>query len=107
MRKRMRRSSGNAGVALDHSVLDFNGAAHGVDDAAELDENAVAGAVDDAATMGCDRRIDQVAAQAPKARKRAILVRTREPAVADDIGNQDRCYFTGFAHGAPLGRRSD
>ena len=29
---------GHAGVALDHGVLNFDGAAHGVDDAAELDD---------------------------------------------------------------------
>ena len=29
---------GHAGVALDHGVLHLDGAAHGVDDAAELDE---------------------------------------------------------------------
>ena len=33
-----------AGVALDHAVLHLDGAAHGVDHAAELDEDAVAGA---------------------------------------------------------------
>ena len=27
-----------AGIALDHAVLHFDGAAHGVDDAAKLDE---------------------------------------------------------------------
>ena len=36
-----------AGVALDHGVLHFDGAAHGVDHAAELDDRAVAGALDD------------------------------------------------------------
>ena len=40
---------GHAGVALDHRVLNFDGAAHGVDDAAELDDRAVAGALDDRA----------------------------------------------------------
>ena len=49
--------------------------------------------------MGGDGGIDQVAAQPPKARERAILVRSREPAVADDIGDQDRRNFPGLAHG--------
>ena len=34
-------------VALDHRSLDFNGAVHCVDDAAELDDAAVARALDD------------------------------------------------------------
>ena len=46
----------HAGVALDHAVLHFDGAAHGVDDAAELDDAAVAGALDDAAVMHGDGR---------------------------------------------------
>jgi hypothetical protein len=64
----------HADVALDHAVLDFDGAAHGVDDAAELDERAVAGALDDAALVNGDGRIDEVAAQSPQPRERALLV---------------------------------
>ena len=74
-----------AGVALDHAVLHFDGAAHRVDHAAELDDAAVAGALDDAAVMEGDGRIDQVAAERPEPRQNAILVRSREPAIADDI----------------------
>ena len=81
----MRRSSGHAGVALDHAVLHFDRAAHGVDDAAELDDAAVAGALDDAPVMHGDRWIDQIAAQRPEPRQDAILVRAREPAIADDV----------------------
>ncbi len=36
----------HAGIALDHGVLHLDGAAHGVDHAAELDERPVAGALD-------------------------------------------------------------
>ncbi len=53
----------HAGIALDHAVLHFECAAHGVNDAAELNDAAVAGALDDAAMMDGDRGIDQVAAQ--------------------------------------------
>jgi hypothetical protein len=74
-----------AGVALDHAVLHFDRAAHGVDHAAKFDEAAVPGALDDAPVMQGDGRIDQVAAQRPKPRQNAILIRPREPAVADDI----------------------
>ena len=98
----------HAGVALDHAVLHFDRAAHGVDHAAELDEAAVAGALDDAPVMGGDGGIDQVAAQPPEPRQRAILVRAGEPAVADHVGDQDRRDLPGLAHpsGTPALRMS-
>jgi hypothetical protein len=49
-------------------------AAHGVDHAAELHESPVAGALDDAPVVNGDRGIDQIAAQSPETRQRAILV---------------------------------
>ena len=64
------------GVALDHSGLDFDRAAHRVDHAAELDDRAVAGALDDAAVVHGDDRVDQVAAKRPEPRQRAVLVRS-------------------------------
>jgi hypothetical protein len=67
-----------------------SGAPHSVDHAAELDEAAVASALDDAAVMRVDRRIDQIAAQRPEPRQRALLVGAGEPAVADDVRDQDR-----------------
>ena len=36
-----------AGIALDHSVLHFDGATHGLDHAAEFDEASIPGALDD------------------------------------------------------------
>jgi hypothetical protein len=69
---------------------------------AELDDRAVAGALDDAAAMGGDSRVDQIAAEAPKARKGPVLVGAGEPAIADDIGDQNRCELSGLAHCAPL-----
>ena len=78
------------GVALHHRPLDFNGAVHCVDHAAELDDAAVAGALDDAAVMHGDGRVNQVAAKGPKASEDSIFIRTREPRVADDVGHQDR-----------------
>ena len=56
------------GVALDHRPLDFNGAVHCVDDAAELDDAAVAGALDDPPMVYGDGRIDQVATERPQPR---------------------------------------
>ena len=67
-------------VALDHRPLDFNGAVHCVDDAAELDDAAVAGALDDAAVMHGDGRIDQVASERPQPRQNPVLVGSGKPA---------------------------
>ena len=64
----------DAGVALDHRVLNFERAAHGVDHGAEFDQRAVAGALDHAPVVNRDRRVDQVAAERPQPRERAILV---------------------------------
>ena len=57
-----------SGVALDEAVLNFDGAAHGVDHAAKLDEAAVPGSLHDAPAMRGDGRVDQIAAQPPEAR---------------------------------------
>ena len=96
-----------ARVALDHAVLHLDRAAHGVDHAAELDEDAVAGPLDDAPVMRGDGGVDEVAAQPSQTRQGAILVRAREPAVADDIRDQDRRDLPGLAHssGSPALRR--
>ena len=96
----MRRPRRQAGVALDHALLHLDRAAHGVDHAAELDEAAVAGSLDDAPVMRVDGGVDEVAAQSPQPRQGAILVRAGEPAVADHIGDEDRCKLPGFGHGA-------
>ncbi len=93
-----------ARIALDHAVLHLDGAAHRVDDATKLDENAIAGALDGASVMRGDGGIDQVAAEASQPRERAILVHSGEPAVADDIRNQDRRNFPRFRHDASSSR---
>ena len=93
-----------AGVALDHGVLHFDGAAHGVDHAAEFDQSSIAGALYDTTVMHGDRRVDEIAAERPEAGKSAILVRAGEPAETDDVGSQDRRKFAGFGHRAPFCR---
>src|ERR1700678_3559631 len=50
-----------AGVALDHAVLDFDRAAYGVDDAAKLDEESVAHSFHDPPAVDVDGRIDEIA----------------------------------------------
>ena len=88
----------HAGVALDEAVLNLDRAADGVHDAAKLDDASIAGALDDAAVMGGDGGVDEVAAQPPQARKGPILVGARQPAVADDVRNQDRRELARFGH---------
>ena len=87
-------------IALDHGVLDFDRAAHGVDHAAELDDAAVAGALDDAAMMHGDGRVDQVAAERPEPRQNPVLVRSGKSRIADHVGHQDRRELSSLAHGA-------
>jgi hypothetical protein len=66
--------SRHAGIAFDHAVLHFDGAAHRVDHAAKLDEEPVAGALDHAPFVNGDGRVDQVAAQRPQSGQCSILV---------------------------------
>jgi hypothetical protein len=58
----------NTRVAFDHSDLDFDRAAHCVDDAAELGDEPVARALDDTPAMRSDGGIDEIATEAPQAR---------------------------------------
>ena len=91
-----------AGVALDHAVLHLDGAAHGIDHAAELDEAPVAGALHYATVMHGDGRIDQIAPERPQPCQRTFLVGTGEPAVADHIRRKNGCEFPGLGHGSPF-----
>ena len=50
-----------------------------------------------------DGRIDQVASERLEPRQNPVLVGSRKPRIADDVGHQDRGQFAGFAHRAPLG----
>jgi hypothetical protein len=84
-----------AGVALDHAVLHLDGAAHGIDHAAELAENPVAGALHYAPIMYGDGRIDQITPERPEPRQCPILVGAGKPAVSDHIRRQNRREFPG------------
>ena len=88
------------GVAFDHRSLEFNGAVHCVDDAAELDDRAVPSALDDVAVMHRNSRVDQVAPKGPEPRQNPVLVGSGKPRIADHVGHQDRGQFSGLAHGA-------
>ena len=96
----MRLSRRDPSVALDHRPLDFNGAVHRVDDAAELDDRAVARALDNPAVVDRDGRVDQVASERPQPRQNPVLVGSGEPRISDDIRDQNRRELSRLAHGA-------
>jgi hypothetical protein len=50
---------------VDHTILDFNGAAYGIDDTAKLDDRTIAGPLDDSAAINRDEWIDEVAPKCP------------------------------------------
>src|SRR5208282_5492075 len=96
-----------ARIALDHGVLHLDRAAHRVNHAAKLDNATVARALDDAAVVDSNCGINQIAAQRPQPRQDAILVRSREPAVADHVGDQDRRDLPRSRHSGPSGAMQD
>ena len=83
----------DARIALDNSGLDFDCATRLIDHAAKFGDESVAGALDDPAVVSGHRRLDQIAEERAQPRERALLVHAREPAVANDIGEQDRRDF--------------
>ncbi len=95
----------DARVTLDHCVLNLYCATHGIDNAAKFDQRPVAGTLHNPAVMHGDGGIDQVAAQSPKAGKRAVFVRAGEPTEPDHVGRQDRREFALFRHWS-LSRRA-
>ena len=78
-------------IALDHRPLDLGGTGDRVHDARKLDQHAVAGDLDDAALVLGDLA-DRPARRRMRLQRseRAGLVQPHEPAVADDVGGQDR-----------------
>src|SRR5215204_6250955 len=71
------------------AALKRNRPAHGVEPAREFNQKAVSGRLDDAAAMGCQRRIDLVAAQGTQPIQGAFLVFGNEPTIACYVGYQD------------------
>ena len=97
---------GQTGVALSQAATHFHGAANGLDHAAKFDERAVAGPLDDPPVVDRDRRVDEVAAQSAQPRQRQFLVSARQPAVADDVGDQNRRELSRLGHKALSPRRT-
>jgi hypothetical protein len=64
----MRRSSATPNIALDDAILQFDGAAHGVNHAAKFGEESIASSLDHPPVMRGDGGIDQIAAQRSESR---------------------------------------
>jgi len=92
-------------IAVCSRGLQLDRAAHGVDHAAELDNEAVAHALDHPPAVDGDRRVDEVAAKRSESSERALLVGGDQPAIADDVGGEDRGNFSRLGHRAPQPRR--
>ena len=65
---------------------------------------AVAGPLDHASVVARNRRVEEVTAQRPESGERALLVSPSQPAIADDVGNQNGCKFAGLTHEGPSPR---
>jgi hypothetical protein len=89
---------GHARVALDHRVLDFDGATHGVHHGAEFHQRAVACPLDHAPMVDRDGRIDEVAAQRSKPREGAVFVGAGKATEADHVRGENRRKFAHFGH---------
>ncbi len=95
------------GIALYHGVLHLERTAYGVDDAAEFDKCAVAGAFHHPAVVHGDCRIEEIAAQRPQARQRAIFVAAGQPAEANHVRRENRRELPVLGHESlsPTGKR--
>jgi hypothetical protein len=77
-------------VGHRHSLLQIDGALHGVDGAAELNENTVSGKLKNATLMSVNEGFEDFSPPGPEGSSRTRLVLLHQPAVADDIGGQYR-----------------
>jgi hypothetical protein len=77
-------------IAQRHLALQFDRAAHRIDDAREFDQQPVAGRLDNAAAMLGNFGVHQFAPGYLERRERALLVLAHQPRIAGDIGRQHR-----------------
>ena len=81
---------GQLPLALGHAPLDRRGALDRIYNASELDQHAIAHELDDATVVLGDLRLDEIFAEGLQARVGPRLVARHEPAVADNVGGQNR-----------------
>jgi hypothetical protein len=77
-------------AAPSHSGLNFQGAAHSIDRAAELGQKAVAGMLEHPAVMRLDLRLEQLATNRHEPIERAFFVGADQPTETSDVRCQDR-----------------
>src|SRR5260221_483603 len=87
---------GEGDVALRHQSLHGDGKTHRRNHREKFDQHAVAGGLDDASAMLSDNRI-KCCPMLAKHPGRSFLVRPHHPAVARDVGGQDRYKSTFYA----------
>ena len=87
-------------------ALDRDRTSHGIHDAGEFHQQSIAGGPDDPAVVAGDRGVDALAPMLLQRAQRADLVDAHEPAVASDIGRQDRrqsALYSRRGHVSPRG----
>ena len=77
-------------VVTRHFALYLDRTADGIDDAGEFGKETVAGRFDDASVMLVDPGSNHFAPQLDYGGVRTLLVLAHQPAVAGDIGGEDR-----------------
>ena len=93
----MRLASGVVGVALDHQLLDRDGAFDGGDDRGKFQQQPVAHRLDDATAEVRHDRPRGLAMLAHRQR-RPRLVLAHQPRIADDVDGHDRGEAAGRGH---------
>jgi hypothetical protein len=68
------------------------------------DSHPLCPALEEPAAMAGDGRIDEVGPQRSQPPDRALFILADQPAVADDVGDNNRGEFPGLAHASPLRR---
>ena len=87
----------HVGVSLSHFLLDIDGAADRVHDAAELSQQPVANVLDNPPTVLSNFGINQAAEVVLKPSVRSLFVQASQAAVASDVSRQDGCQPAFYA----------
>src|SRR5262245_7010293 len=80
----------DTGIALGHTALNVNGAAHCIDHADELYQHPITGRLDDPTAMFGDLGIDQFLAMRFELAQRSLFVDAHEPAITGNVACPDR-----------------
>jgi hypothetical protein len=88
-------------LRLNHAVVHLECAAYCINYASKLDEEAISCSLNDAAVMQSDGGVEQIAAERPQPRQRAILVGSGKLAVSGYVRRKDGREFAGFRHSCP------